>query len=242
MIAIFSRGSCLNIHNVVFGYNEFLTNGNGIMRNSQLFGRVKCFCFSYGDQVAIFFLMLSSLLSTDVKAGMIHITGPTSVSISVFPELGQVPGYKATYTADPGATFPGNAWVFSGQYPETIEDKGGDPRIQLLYYRPSTASAGTVVGAGDSGALGFSAAYVVNGPNEGMTLIHHDYLVHWSLPGGAQGLGFSQATGTLDINVRVYGLVPEPSSFALLGLGGIFLAIGAHRRRRFAVRKACPSN
>ena len=32
-----------------------------------------------------------------------------------------------------------------------------------------------------------------------------------------------------------FGAVPEPSTFALLGLGGIGLAVGAHRRRRVAI-------
>ena len=48
-----------------------------------------------------------------------------------------------------------------------------------------------------------------------------------------QGLDFRLGAITLlDISFGSTSAVPEPSSFALLGLGGIGLAIGAYRRRK----------
>jgi hypothetical protein len=55
------------------------------------------------------------------------------------------------------------------------------------------------------------------------TLYGDDYTLHYAMHGISEVLTVQAST------------VPEPSSFALLALGGIGLAFGAYRRRRAAV-------
>ena len=67
-----------------------------------------------------------------------------------------------------------------------------------------------------------------NGPGNGPSSSPgHDTLYRWT-PSTGYSPTFTGGTFTLTP-------VPEPSSFALLGLGGVGLAIGAIRRRQTAV-------
>jgi hypothetical protein len=45
---------------------------------------------------------------------------------------------------------------------------------------------------------------------------------------------FQDGTGTTQLGFNVTGIVPEPSSFALLGLGCIGVVVGSYRRRQAA--------
>lgn len=178
-------------------------------------------------------LMVASAWVPCLQADSIAVTGPQNWTIPDDPLSGTRGTYTLTYTPDPGTNPPANSWL--GTSATVITDDGGDARLKLLAFNPIS---GTSLGGGVFPlSRTFDAAYSVSGPNNGPTLITHDYTVTWNFTGNPAGSGpqsSAATTGPFTIHVKVTGYVPEPSSIFLVATGGVacfVMGLARHRRR-----------
>ena len=144
-----------------------------------------------------------------------------------------MPGTYQTFAASPGEAFTLSGWIYT---PKTLVANDNDFAIfQLSFFTgapPSNYGGGT-----GTGTFGVNIGDPAGGGGIALPAGVWTYAsISGTAPAGTQSMGAYLLDINADANADFYFddmtlVVPEPSTLALAGLGGLFLLVSRRRRK-----------